>query len=68
MTYFDWMWALGLADIFLASLAAAETCSLGQVPALNPAKHRLGSTEWALSHVNAQNLTALDRTLPCVVR
>ncbi len=36
--------------------AASETSSVGQVPALNPAKHRLGSAKRALSYVNAQDL------------
>jgi len=54
----DW---IGLVRLILSrqdvrKCAASETCSVGQVPALNPAKHRLGSTERALSYVNAQDL------------
>ncbi len=37
-------------------LVASETCSVGQVPALNPDKHRLGSAKRELIYVNAQNL------------
>ncbi len=51
------VWVVGLSPCLdIRRLAASETCSVGQVPALNPAKHRLGSTERALSYVNAQDL------------
>jgi len=47
----------------LSVLAASETRSPRQVPALNPIKHRLGSTERALNDVNAQDLTAWAHAL-----
>ena len=50
-----WGAKLALATI-LGKLAAAETSSVGQVPALNPDKHRLGSAKLALIYVNAQDL------------
>jgi hypothetical protein len=48
-------------------LAASETCSASQTPALNPAKKISQVRGYSLCHVNAQSLSAPLRTLIFVI-